>query len=198
MDRDLLAELFRDIRADPDDDLPRLVLGDWLLDHGDPRGEFVQIDLRLARLEDGPERDALERRRRELLRDHAIGWLGPILDVARGWEWTRGLLHLDARASVLLRESSRPAIASEAFGWVQSVALEHCVPHLGQLEPSGLLGRLSHLRLACSRQAGWIAELLRIEPLVRLRSLALEFHGGLPAPALVAALRARFGDRLIL
>ncbi|MBY0232473.1 MAG: TIGR02996 domain-containing protein, partial [Gemmataceae bacterium] len=110
MSRDVLAELFRDIRANPEDDVPRLILGDWLLDQGDPRGEFVQIDVRLLRLDDPTERAVLSRRRRELLRDHAMPWLGPLLDAVSSWDWRRGLLHLDARASVLLDEKNWPLI----------------------------------------------------------------------------------------
>jgi uncharacterized protein (TIGR02996 family) len=40
----------RDIKDHPDDDTPRLVLADWLEEHGDPRGEFVRVQCQLARL----------------------------------------------------------------------------------------------------------------------------------------------------
>ncbi|MFO0552279.1 MAG: TIGR02996 domain-containing protein [Polyangiaceae bacterium] len=45
MDEALLAA----IRANPDDDEPRLVLADWLTARGDPRGEFIQIQCKLKR-----------------------------------------------------------------------------------------------------------------------------------------------------
>ena len=37
------------IFANPDDDAPRLVYADWLLERGDPRGEFIQIQCKLGR-----------------------------------------------------------------------------------------------------------------------------------------------------
>lgn len=36
------------IRAAPDDDAPRLVYADWLIERGDPRGELIQLQCRLA------------------------------------------------------------------------------------------------------------------------------------------------------
>ena len=33
------------ICAEPDDDLPRLIYADWLDDRGDPRGEFIRLQL---------------------------------------------------------------------------------------------------------------------------------------------------------
>jgi uncharacterized protein (TIGR02996 family) len=39
------------VRAEPDDDTPRLVLADWLEERGDPRGEFVRLQVRIAALE---------------------------------------------------------------------------------------------------------------------------------------------------
>jgi uncharacterized protein (TIGR02996 family) len=48
------AELFAAIAADPDSDGPRLVYADWLLDKGDPRGEWIQLECQKKRI---PERD---------------------------------------------------------------------------------------------------------------------------------------------
>ena len=38
------------ICANPDDDAPRLVYADWLDEHGDPRGEFIRVQVELAAL----------------------------------------------------------------------------------------------------------------------------------------------------
>jgi uncharacterized protein (TIGR02996 family) len=40
------AELVRAIEEDPDDPAPQLVIADWLLVHGDPRGELIVLDHR--------------------------------------------------------------------------------------------------------------------------------------------------------
>ena len=46
------AEAFlQRIRAFPDDDAPRLVFADWLDEQGDPRGEFIRVQIALAQLD---------------------------------------------------------------------------------------------------------------------------------------------------
>lgn len=50
------AALLAAVRADPDDDTPRLVYADWLDDHDRPeRAEFIREQIELARLESLPE-----------------------------------------------------------------------------------------------------------------------------------------------
>ena len=41
---------FQAILETPDDDLPRLAYADWLEERGDPRGEFIHLQCRLARM----------------------------------------------------------------------------------------------------------------------------------------------------
>jgi uncharacterized protein (TIGR02996 family) len=130
-----------EIRDDPDDDLPRLVLGDWLADQGDPRGEFIQLDVHLATLPEGAERREMEERRRRLLAAHATGWLGPLLDFASEFRWERGMLHIRARGERI--RNGRAVLGDAAFDWVEGLRLE------------------GHL---LSRQA-WMALLLRITSL---------------------------------
>lgn len=47
------ASLLDAIRAAPDDDGPRLVYADYLMEQGDPRGEFIAVQCALAKAEDG-------------------------------------------------------------------------------------------------------------------------------------------------
>src|SRR4051794_31605614 len=74
-----LVALLGACRDQPDDDGPRLVLADWLEDHGEPeRAELVRVQCRLAR--GGAEEDAwltLHARERELLSQHRERWLAP-------------------------------------------------------------------------------------------------------------------------
>jgi uncharacterized protein (TIGR02996 family) len=71
----------------PDDDGPRLVYADWLDECGDPRGEFIRLQCRLAQLdEDAPERPPLEDRERTWLRRHAGSWRRQ-LPSPRGVSW---------------------------------------------------------------------------------------------------------------
>jgi uncharacterized protein (TIGR02996 family) len=63
------------ILDDLDDDGPRLVYADWLAEQGDPRGEFIHVQCRLAALPmDDSGYPALEVRERELLAKHRGRW----------------------------------------------------------------------------------------------------------------------------
>lgn len=70
----LLATVYRT----PADDPARLVYGDWLLQRGDPRGEFLGLQYQRAR---GQLDAAGERRETELLRRHGKAWLGRLAAV---------------------------------------------------------------------------------------------------------------------
>src|SRR5262245_47849809 len=70
------------IRADPDDDTPRLVFADWLDEHGDAdaraRAELMRVQCELARwVPDLRRRTQLQRRERELIAQHGPRWLFP-------------------------------------------------------------------------------------------------------------------------
>ncbi|HEU0036014.1 MAG TPA: TIGR02996 domain-containing protein [Kofleriaceae bacterium] len=67
-----VRELLAAIHAAPDDDGPRSVLADHLLQRGDERGELIA--LQLARPRDG---EPIERER-ELVARHAVQWCGPL------------------------------------------------------------------------------------------------------------------------
>ena len=77
--------LWAAIRANPDDDTPRLVYADWLQEHGDePRAEFIRLQIEQnalfspsARCSDPNER-TLTRRESKLLSSHREQWLRPI------------------------------------------------------------------------------------------------------------------------
>ncbi|MBL8956574.1 MAG: TIGR02996 domain-containing protein, partial [Myxococcaceae bacterium] len=67
--------LLADVYAAPDDDAPRRVYADFLLERGDPRGEL--ITLQLAR----PVGTEPSEREGELLKKHGKAWLGPLATV---------------------------------------------------------------------------------------------------------------------
>src|SRR4051794_30785677 len=75
------------IRDRPDDDALRLVLADWLEDHGDSeQAEFIRVQIERARLPDEDDRQAeLEARERRLLLKHAERWVPAELPLS----WTR-------------------------------------------------------------------------------------------------------------
>jgi uncharacterized protein (TIGR02996 family) len=74
------------IRDDPEDLAAHLALADHLQVQGDPRGEFIAVQLAL----EDPKRSAaqrkkLQRQEGELFRAHGQEWLGPTLNAALGW-----------------------------------------------------------------------------------------------------------------
>jgi uncharacterized protein (TIGR02996 family) len=81
---DLVAAIY----ADPDDDAPRHVLADYLSDRGDPRGEFISLQLARGRKRIGLAREL------ELQQAHVSEWLGAlavVVDVRRS-QFERGFL----------------------------------------------------------------------------------------------------------
>jgi uncharacterized protein (TIGR02996 family) len=56
----LLPAFLQAIKEQPEDDTPRLVLADWLTERGDPRGDFLRLDVLRCQLPRGdPRRDEL-------------------------------------------------------------------------------------------------------------------------------------------
>src|SRR5262245_2380998 len=85
------------IREAPDDDVPRLVYADWLLEHGNEAGQalgrFIQVQIALAR---GPAqqrgRTALVREEARLQKKWGEYWAAPLWDLAGEWRFERGLI----------------------------------------------------------------------------------------------------------
>jgi hypothetical protein len=71
----------------------RLVYADWLEEQGNPHGEFIRVQCRLARLvANDPNRAALEMRERQLLERFQDEWLGRLRQWALRWTFRRGFL----------------------------------------------------------------------------------------------------------
>ena len=70
------------LRADPRDRAAHAALADWLAEHGDARGEFMQVQLALE--EEGvpaARRKQLQAREKALLKKHEKEWVGPWADL---------------------------------------------------------------------------------------------------------------------
>jgi uncharacterized protein (TIGR02996 family) len=85
-------DFLRAILAEPDEDAPRLVYADWLDEHGDPRGEFIRVQIESARLEeDHPRQAELKPREGELFDRHGREWLAPLEPLLKprlsGFKW---------------------------------------------------------------------------------------------------------------
>src|SRR5215472_2671870 len=85
--------LLQAIIDEPDDDGLRLIYADWLEERGDPRSEFIRVQVELARLpEYDPRRFELEEREQALLADYEQEWLGALHEQVSGYAFHRGFV----------------------------------------------------------------------------------------------------------
>jgi uncharacterized protein (TIGR02996 family) len=88
----------QDILESPDDDTPRRIFADWMLDHDDPviaaRGEFIHVQCDLARLPaETMQASPLLRRQEQLLEAHAREWGSLFRRLGcTCWEYRRGFV----------------------------------------------------------------------------------------------------------
>src|SRR5262245_2463733 len=84
------------IRADPDEDGPRLVYADWLEEHGKPqRAQFIRLNCQMIRKRKVNVRDSRDAdlvRMWELVDEYSETWLRemPSLPGVRWWCFWRG------------------------------------------------------------------------------------------------------------
>jgi uncharacterized protein (TIGR02996 family) len=186
---EILDALQTEARLRPNDDVPRLVLADWLEEHGDEtdaaRAELIRIQCQLAHLRAGGRADSdLEWRERSLWWQHVETWLGPIYDASSGFHFDRGLATIDLEGDRVTDTRLETLFASPAWAWVERLNLTKA--------RAGLLAELLHSpavsRLSCLSIDGgedlWrddlgLAECGRLGSLQRLvlRRTALEERG---------------------
>ena len=109
------------IIANPDEDTPRLLLADWLQEHGDKheqaRAEFIRLQIESGSSESGR---LLEPRERALHSEHAPHWLGPLWELTgspssyRARDFDRGLLYWwYSTAGTFLKKSQQAAVCAQ-------------------------------------------------------------------------------------
>jgi uncharacterized protein (TIGR02996 family) len=120
---DELCGFLDGIKEVPDDDAPRLVLADYLEEHGHPeRGELIRRQCEAARLA-AAGRDAwqVERRERDLITDFAERWLAPWAKWL-GFErrrFVRGLVDLSLPVADLCRIEAVVPDHARSAAWVE-------------------------------------------------------------------------------
>lgn len=128
------------ILAAPEQDAPRLVYADWLEERGDPRGEFIRLQVALEHLPAGSsQRSELDRRARELLAKHEAEWIGDILRNRAVWRFRRGFVeHITMPAVYLLTYAGRiwecePAVSVNVTDLNQYASAVALLPQLANL-----------------------------------------------------------------
>jgi uncharacterized protein (TIGR02996 family) len=126
------------ILENPDDDHPRHVLADALIEKGDPRGELIRLQLERETAK-GKRAAELEAAERKLLRKHELRWLGDLRPHLLEWRWRRGFLDTirtneekwaAGAAEILAREPVRKAVIVNVRNFPGLVAM----PEIGRLQ----------------------------------------------------------------
>ena len=139
------TKLLTEVLANPDADEPRDRLAELLMRAGDPRGELISVQMKLARQQgNGPQ---LRRREREMIEKYGRQWSGGIADLVDKFYFRRGFVeHIKVEASVFLQIAETlyglapirhltltgaHAVANDLFASphlsrIVSIALEHC------------------------------------------------------------------------
>jgi uncharacterized protein (TIGR02996 family) len=170
------AELIAAVAAAPEDDGPRLVYADWLLERGDVLGELIRVQCRLAAGDGDP---ALVARERELLAAHLPAWSAPLAKLGlSGVTFARGFPRTGyIRVEDLARHGAElfaraPSLVALRVGRITPDTIGFLVetPGLAQLQELTLLGaRGPHGRLMTAAGASRLAA----ASLPNLRSLSL-------------------------
>jgi uncharacterized protein (TIGR02996 family) len=106
--------LLADIYANPSDDGPRLVYADLLLEHADPRGELITLQLERGR------GGVVTARETELLKKHGKAWLGPLASVLRfgqGFSSTTFERGFVSKADIILSVGKKLQVLLDEPSW---------------------------------------------------------------------------------
>src|SRR5262249_12315251 len=177
-DARMLDAFLHDICRDPEDDAPRLSYAEWLEERGDPRGEFIRLQCRLARLEQGEaQRPALRQREHVLLRQHRPDWLGFLTEGSdTNWQFRRGFLdEVCLEAAVFL---DRVLELFQLAPLLRHLRLWDARLCLAKLAASPQLGQLTSLDLTANRIGDEGVQVLAASPyLAQLTTLRLQSNG---------------------
>ena len=164
------------ILDDPDDDAARLVYADWLDDRGDPRGELIRVQVRLAAWEpDLDVRTQLQQREAELLATHAATWLGPLRSDCSHFEFRRGFARLTLPVAHFLRlRSAKRTLDLFRRVKVESIRLTGPPAQLLALADATPLKAITALDLSGNELDDWfVCALVESAHLTRLTRLDL-------------------------
>lgn len=167
-------DLLREIGAHPEDDGPREVWADWLLEHGNKWGEVVNLQCELARMTDSrvPRWKEVYEKAAELKTPNISKFLAPIRAFVSEYDVERGLLsRLTVSVEKLVKPGAAEAIVLRAPGArleLKGLKASHA-KSLAKLPP----GRFGELKIASRVPADALAPLLASPLLEGVRALEL-------------------------
>jgi len=96
------------VLADPTDDAPRAVYADRLIELGDPRGDFITVQLALAKTKPGKKPDELAGESAALLEEHAAKWSRDVAQLTLKQFYARGFIYrVEMRARAFVTDGAR-------------------------------------------------------------------------------------------
>ncbi len=136
------------ILADPESDDLRRQCAARLGSLGDPRGEFIRLQLDLVEMRRDPDRGGAyheaSARASELLRQHGARWAAEVAPMVEGWTFRRGFID-----EVKVKASAFDAVAPGLYARAPVLHLEviEAAGTMGALCASAHLGRIVSLGL---------------------------------------------------
>ncbi len=170
------SELLAAIYANPADDMPRLKFADFLTEHGDPLGEFIRLQVQLARQSDSPSRGKWREECQQLLDTYHGEWLkdAPQQNQCR-YDFQRGFIEMatvDARC--WLEHAGNIMQIAPLLRDLRLLEPQSC---FHELVRNGEFGQIDSLRLTHSQlQASQVIQLLESGRVPPLRELRLPFN----------------------
>jgi uncharacterized protein (TIGR02996 family) len=176
-----------DVKDNPDDPAPRLILADWLADTGDEADEAMAEYIRLhwdakQRRQYASDWEKGERRR-SLFRQYKQAWFGPLVDLESEGSQPQytvkaGLLDVRVNRDIWDRLGRLRAATLEAWHWIDTLELAGVVWPFAQVAMSPLLTGIRKLKLTHVEVGDRGACALAEAPLLRgLRELDLDWAG---------------------
>jgi uncharacterized protein (TIGR02996 family) len=166
------AELLAAVIAAPEDDAPRLAYAAWLTAQGNPRGEYIEAQVRLARLRPNPQRrKELAERVSELDASMKKELAAEAKKLAQRWEIRRGFIEeLRADAGKLLQDW-QPLFAAHPIRGLRLSDVE--AEHVRALIDAGIVGRLVTIALHGDLGERGVSILAESPDLAAIRNLNL-------------------------
>jgi uncharacterized protein (TIGR02996 family) len=172
MKNDVGAELLARVIAAPDDDEPRLAYARWLSEQGDPRGEFIAAQCRLASDRPNPQRrKELAARAQELGQALRKALAAEVKHAADHWEIRRGFVDEVRADAARLLERWEGLFASAPIRRVTLWGVK--AAHVKELVATGILGRLVNLSLHGKLGEKGVRALAEAPALASIRKLNL-------------------------
>lgn len=194
-------KLLSAVVANADDLESRLVFADWLVERGDPRGEFIQLQCALGRPLHGAKGTSwnkpifqgdpaeLQARETKLLKTYAKAWLEPIRAFVRTWRWDNGFVSGVVADATKFMSGREVIFASTPLVDLELTALKPAQLKTLSTEPT--TARLRRLNVGFQKLDAKALETFGAAQWSGLRSIRLAGNRFGPAGAAVLA-KARF------